>query len=330
MSTCDNSTNNLTSVFQFTEEEYQQYLTKLWDLLTWQAKRKIGIDSSSMPSEQADNLLESILYTLSIVCEEDNLSPQKMLEADFHELIRRGWAILDCKRRELYERWNTLCQNAPDIPNVYYVTTLKNIQQFFQSYDLYYQAHEIPCSIDYPILSPISEEIKGISYIEEYVMRVGIENEFIHCFPLENVLRLLNIATEDYLEDYMNLCDFILTNAIGRTLLNNSIDIKDTLDNMNTWDNTAALDNAFSLVLSKPDIQKLSLFFSKRNREEILESLLSALETLCRHLCYPEENIPYFSEALTSLSIRIETANNPECLGNVFHYSAFQSPCKLQ
>ena len=70
----------------------------------------------------------------------------------------------------------------PLIRNVALRDTLENIGEFFKRYDYRSMAHEIPCSIDYPLCHQVEESTPGIDYIEEYLSRLLIEIEFLGRF----------------------------------------------------------------------------------------------------------------------------------------------------
>ena len=101
---------------------------KVWELLKWQAGKYNGIDSTSMPIEKAQDLLASLIYTLSLVAKEDRLSSDVLLQRDFHQVVKRGQDILDSKRKAVYQDWKQLCLDAPNICNVYYISTMQLIK----------------------------------------------------------------------------------------------------------------------------------------------------------------------------------------------------------
>lgn len=186
----------------------------LWELLKQQAAKYCGMDSTSLPAETAQELLASLTYTLSAAANADGLTAENLLRSDLSAVLERGQALLAARRNSVYAAWNHVW-TAPDLHNVYYVDTLKNIGAFFDRYDLYYAAHQIPCSIDYPLLVPVSEQLQGISYIEAYLRQIQAENRFVCCFSPEAVRTLLRAADPDYQQNYLNLCEPVLIHALG-------------------------------------------------------------------------------------------------------------------
>ena len=305
----------------FSEEEQQRFLAKLWELLRWQAGRYNGTDSTSMPIEKAQELLASLMYTLSVAVREENknVAPEDLLQSDFRKVLKRGQSILERRKKEGEAAWNALCLEAPQINNVFYVSTIRNLGLFFKRYDIFYAAHEIPCSIDYPLLDPVPEDLQGISFIEEYIRRVRIESRLINHCPLGAVLCLLKNTTGNIREDYLNLCGPVLTNALGRCLLGYDLG---------------------SLELSRDDVARLDQrFFAGRTKEEILTLLTKAAEDLCvkrfvsetmsvfektsvseRTSVYKSQ---YFLKEIESLAVRSSVASETGCLENIFVPSGF-------
>ncbi|MBS7238822.1 MAG: hypothetical protein KIG94_01365 [Acetatifactor sp.] len=286
---------DLVCSFRFSEEEQQQYYLKLLELLTWQSAKYNGTDSTSMPAETAKELLASLVYTLSVAAGEDGMSDCELLKSDLRQVIGRGQAILDRKRTALELSWGVLCLEAPNIPNVYYMDTMKNLGEFFKHYELYYFAHQIPCSIDYPLLGPIEESVQGISFIEEYMRRLRMENQLIHFFGTETVTLFLNRIQVNYREEYGNLCEPVLVNAIGRVICGMEPDSPD---------------------LTGQDAAFLEKIFAGKSAAEIRELLSPAMERICR-LAFVEE-VSYFEKFLHSLVLRIEIAVREGNLTNIF------------
>lgn len=272
-------------------------MRKLWELLKWQAEKYKGVDSTSMPVEKAQELLESLQYTIAVVRIEEGLSAEVLLKEELKEIIKRGQTILTKKRKLWYIEWNQLCARAPGINNVFYVDTMKNLGMFFRKYDVYYSAHQIPCSIDYPLMNPISEDIKGISYIEEYIRRVRIENQFINCFDYESVVQMLKNVKANYREDYYNLCEPVLVSAVGRMIL--GLDI-------------------FSLKITDRDIELLNEFFDYKTKSEIMDDVREAISDICSVLDCGELAGEYFVREAESLAVRIDIAMKKNGVEGVF------------
>lgn len=284
--------------WHLSEADQLKLLQKLWELLKWQVGKYNGIDSTSMPVEKAQEQLNSLLYTFSVVVAEDNIPTDVLLQQDFQSVIRRGQEILDNKRKSGKIRWNAMCLSAPQIQNVYYIDTMKNIGVFYQRYDIYYGAHEIPCSIDYPLMNSISEDIKGISYIEEYVKRITIENRLIQRFDQNIVIRLYESSFLDYKESYFNLCEPVLINALGLKLVGQDI-----------W----------SLDVSKEQKNEILMLLKDKTQEERHVVIQDAAKSVYREVEIKDSYISsYFDENVQELMVRIDAAILSDDWSNIF------------
>lgn len=218
----DDDNNSLTYSFLFSDDEQKIIMSRLWELLKLQVYKHNGVDSTSVPLEKVQDILESLLYTMEVAIE-NGVTKDELLQGDLSNVIRKGQNILREKKKAVKVEWKLLCQSLPGVHNVYYISTIKNISMFFDHYEIYYEAHQIPCSIDYWPLYPISEKLKGISYIEEYIHRLQIENDFLNCFDCDSVSSLYQIYIPDYAESLFNLCEPVLNNAIGLGMIRQDI-----------------------------------------------------------------------------------------------------------
>lgn len=148
-----------------TEEETRQFFTKLWRLWAKQTERYTMGDSTSVPAETARELLASICYTLQLEMAQSGLTARDLLEADLHDLLKKGQARLIAKVAEAKGLWESACKQGEA------TESLKWIGCFFRRYDLYFFAHQTPWDMGYPLQPEISEPLKGISYVEAYLKR---------------------------------------------------------------------------------------------------------------------------------------------------------------
>ena len=158
-----------------TEEETKRFLEKLWQLLAKQTERYTMGDSTSIPTETAQELLASICYTLQFEMAQSGLTPRELLKSDLYALLKDGQAHLIAKVAETKRLWEYACiQGQADSD------TLKWIGCFFRRYDLYFFAHQTPWDMGYPLQLGAAERLKGISYVEAYL------REMLDALPLYN------------------------------------------------------------------------------------------------------------------------------------------------
>ncbi|MDP4119082.1 MAG: DUF6179 domain-containing protein [Bacillota bacterium] len=266
--------------------------------MKWQSEKYNGLDSTSLTIEKAQELLESLLYTISMVAAVDNVAMDEIFQKDLPSVIRRGQEILIEKRKSVKVEWELMWRDMPRIQNAYFFETLKNLGLFFKRYEIYYEAHQIPCSIDYWLLCPISDQVKGISFIEEYIHRIQIENDFLKQFDINLLVNLYKSSIPDYEETLFNLCDPALTNAIGLTLLGQ---------------------DARTLDITCEQRKKIVSSLTEKSIEEIDLLIKNAVSCICAELNMIDEcEKTYLRNAVSGLSARIETAVRHGDLSHVF------------
>lgn len=158
-------------------------------------------ESSSVSALEGHELAESALYVLGLT-DDRALETMALLSSD--DVV----AIWTRKRSELESRiphvmvlWKRTVVTMPPISNIALRDTLTSIGNLPSLYDTFFAAHEIPCSIDYPLSQPISEKLKGLDYIEAWLTQLLFEAQFLAQFDLAD----LEIQLEAWCPDYRGL-----------------------------------------------------------------------------------------------------------------------------
>jgi hypothetical protein len=175
-------------------------------------------DSSSVPNHVAIDLLRSICFVLGIDPDDPTIPPE-LLSVDLEAEFRRRLAALERKVELTGQLWKDALASVPGVQNLSMQETLANIGNFPTTYDYRSMAHEIPVSIDYQLCHPVPEDLPGIDYINEYLRRLMVENDFIGRFEVRTCERLLSASCPDYFGLLINLYEPIAANAIGLALV---------------------------------------------------------------------------------------------------------------
>lgn len=199
-------------------EQRQAFYGRLWQLLAEQTQAYTRGESSSVRVETARELTASLSYTLSLAAQAAGLSPRELAGAELLPLLQQGQRLLAQELADCRELWQQVCLSAPAVDNVYYQSTLQAIGCWFSRYDLCFMAHLPAANIDYPLLSPISEALPGLSYVTAWLEQLQRENRLLACFAPTRVKALLRAAAGDYAQGYLNLCEQPLVNALGLVL----------------------------------------------------------------------------------------------------------------
>lgn len=271
---------------------------KLWDFLGKRVSRYTMGDSSSVPSEIAQELLSSICFTLSIDLNGSPESLKWILDADLDQKLNDEIEILGKKTKFGKRLWQRACLSLSSIQNISLHDTLKSIGGFFNRYDYYYFAHSIPCDIDYQLCHPVPDRLLGIDYISEYLRRIIIENELLNCFSLVESVPLLDAYCPDYEGLLINLYEPLGINAIGLSLIGGDI---------------------LSLNISDFDRKAISELLSPLSDLQSIEMLKSAASHACDTLGIKNPLARrYLRKLAETVSSRINAALGSGSLEGVF------------
>ncbi len=289
--------NGLLADLTLSESEQEKLIGRLWELLKTQAGKYNGIDSTSMTVEKAQEILESMLYTISVAAE-NGAAKEEILNGHLSLLLDRGRELLKEKQKAVKVEWKLLCRELPRIPNVYFLSTMENLGLFFDSYDIYFAAHHTSESIDYWPLCPVPETIKGISYIEEYIRRIQIENDFLNCFEREDVISLCEKYVPDYREALFNLCEPVLTNSIGLSLIGKAVR---------------------GLHISSEHREDIYDRMIGKTEDQICDMIKEAVLSVCRQIGMSAENeTDYLVSAAAGMPVRVREALKHGDLSGIF------------
>ena len=208
-----------------TDSELENIQLQCIQLLARQAERYTGGESSSIMEETAHNIFQSIFYTVGVYLKslpDADISLEKLKQKPLTELYREGKKLVETQLEHAKQIYNQAQDNCITTGNHAYNDTLQNgIPAFFYAYDVDYAAHETPASIDYP-LSSDKMELTGIEYINDYLQKLLMENQFCKNFTTHDIHCLLHGYDAHYQDLLINIFGVVLTNAIGCNLADKS------------------------------------------------------------------------------------------------------------
>lgn len=162
-----------------------EFSGKLLALLRRETRLYTSGESGSIPWETAQGMLASLLYTLRLDGEDPGERGRQLAEADLEEELRRGRQRLRWKMDYARRLWRRLAESGAAGDSRALGETLLGIGEFWRRYDWRFAAHEVPCDIDYPLALPVSEELRGVDYLTEWLGRLEAEVRFRDAFPRE-------------------------------------------------------------------------------------------------------------------------------------------------
>ena len=284
------------------EEEQFQIQEELLKLLARQTRKYTSGDSSSVPVEIGQELMDSIFFCIGVGLQGKEYMGQidrrLLLDKDLASMLDKGIAYIRASLEYGERLWNKICMSLPKVENRSMKDTLKSIGTFWKNYDYRFFAHEIPCDIDYQLSIPVSEQKKGVLYVLAYLERLAVENHFLSYFEEGAMLPVLNRYCPDYEGLLINLYEPIATNAIGCALLQK--DFK-------------------KLGMTSEEQQELVRMFENISGKAIENKLVEASEwTLEQLSCQSPREQQLLKEYAKELAVRIESVRDMGGISGIF------------
>ena len=253
----------------------------LLDLLGWQIRRYTSGESTSLRAETARELLLGLRYTLSMA------QTPALTDGGPESAYRAGLRTIETELSRFEKLYAMACLDAVDMGNLSYRDTLRSIGGFRKKYDRLYFPHIVPCDIDYQLCRPVSEELLGVSYVNEYLRRLITENRFLARFDFAALEALLSRSSPSHRQLLINLYSPVAEAALGLTLCGEDI-----------W----------TLKISDAGRTRLADLFHPLTDTAALAALDRAAERLARALELKESERAYLRETAMELWPRLASA----------------------
>jgi len=195
---------------------------EMMNLLAHRCRKYTSGESSSVPIETAESIMQSVNFTLGLYLKkvpepEDALYELKKsgVEQCYLDGLKYMKSVVKSTRL-LYEQVKKSMVKTDNY--AYNSTLIGGIQGFFKLYDTEFSAQEIHITADYPVfLYPDGYE--GIEFIMKYLKNIWCENRFCNLFSLKDIQRVLSFHAIDYDDNVMdmvfNIYEVILSQAIA-------------------------------------------------------------------------------------------------------------------
>lgn len=282
------------------DRELSAIQTDLLLILVEQTDKWSKGESSSIPTEKAQDIMTSILFVIGIQLKSYQTPEQavEMLKSEpLKTLFENGLKLVRRKTAISHSLQKKILDNLLDTPNIYYRSTIADgINGFFKLYRPQFVAHEIHITADYPILAG-RPELDGIEFIEQYLRCIEMENAFCICFNPQNIHHLLCGLTRDYRSVPLNIFEPVLLSALGLVIRNR---------------------DPKNLNLNEDDISVLYQQFSCQTGKEIQDCLKKALLDLQKAMDFLQISMQYVSLCIPKLAVTIRNAVKMKTLDKVF------------
>ena len=198
-------------------EEQQKIMGQMCLLMGKQVQsyhkhRHMG-NNSSVPVELAQEMMESIEYTIGLV-------GGVYAHRNIGEALVLGQEILESRLTKAKSMLELVNGTAPQWQTECRWEALRYLRHYLDHYDHLHLAHKGPDDLFYPILISPPEGVQGIDSCIFYLTILWIENQIMAGVPdevLEQFWDRLPAAT-------LNQCEHLLINGIGKALLRTGID----------------------------------------------------------------------------------------------------------
>ena len=193
-------------------EEHQRIMGQMYLLVEKQVRsyhwqRHMG-NNSSVPVELAQELMESIEYTIG-------LAGGVYAHANLEEALLLGQEILENKLSKAKSMLDLVNATAPQWQTECRWEALSYLRHYLEQYDHLHLAHKGPDDLFYPILISLPEGTQGIDSCLFYLNVLWIENQIMAGFPDEVLEHFWNRLPTGIL----NQCEHLLINGMGKALI---------------------------------------------------------------------------------------------------------------
>ncbi|MCI5503805.1 MAG: DUF6179 domain-containing protein, partial [Eubacterium sp.] len=199
-------------------EEVLKIQADLLFVLARQANKWNKGRSSSMPTEKAQDIMESICFVIGLrlkSCDSPEQAVDILKTEPLGTIFENGMKRVQRKIVVSKHLQKYILSHLFATPNEFYYSTIaEGISGFFKLYRPEYEAHEIHITADYPVLLG-RPELNGIEFIEQYLRCIDAENAFCTCFDARKIHHLLCGLMIDYKSVPMNLFEPVVLSALG-------------------------------------------------------------------------------------------------------------------
>lgn len=186
------------------ESDLENIQLQCINLLSYKSERYNMGKSSSIRVETAESIMESNFYSIGLYLKslpDPDYAVNELKTVKISELYERGIKLVNTRFQVAKCIYNMVQNNKLDTLNHSYNSTLSEngIGIFFKSFNLEYEAHDSPASIDYQLCNPVND-LAGVEFIQKYLENLYLENEFCMNFATDNII----IYFMDMIKDTLN------------------------------------------------------------------------------------------------------------------------------
>ncbi len=271
------------------------------ELLAYKVERYNGGESTSIRVEEAESILQSNLYTISIYLKsfiDIERVVKEVKENSILKLYSKGYLEIEKKLKEAKRIHKQVLKNKINVAyDTYQITLGDGINGFFKKYNPEFEAYETHITADYPLCNPI-ESKSGIEFILSYLQAIDLENKFCSWYRNEDIYHLLCGVDREYNELIFNIYEIVLCSAAGCLLCGRE---------------------SKGLNLSESSISYLYRSLDGKSETEIQNLFFQVYDEMKKELCIEEvSQAEYLEKGLLKIAGAVHTALAWKGLKQVF------------
>ncbi|MBS4537383.1 hypothetical protein GOQ27_02855 [Clostridium sp. D2Q-11] len=284
------------------ESDLENIQLQCISLLSYKSERYNKAESSSIRVETAESIMKSNIYSIGLYLKslpDPDYAVKELKTVRISDLYEKGRKLVNTRFQVTKRIYNMVQKNKLDTLNHSYNSTLSEngIGIFFKSYNLEYEAHDSPASIDYQLCNPVND-LAGVEFIQKYLENLYLENEFCMNFAAENIHYLLYGYDKGYTELLINIFEQLLTTALGCSLANRNIR---------------------ELNITGEDIQRLFEKLLRYDNHTLMLNIHKATKDIFEELNITNLSLQkYIEKSLSKITTNIENALKLNTLSKVF------------
>lgn len=229
-----------------TNKEIESVKLQCIQLLENQTELFTGGNSSSVKVETAQSIMLSIFYCIGIFLKsfsDTDICISEIKHKPLSYMYKEGRKLTENYINRAKDLLKAVKLSRIDTGNEAYNDTIdEGISSFFSDYNADFSAHYTQASIDYP-LGNDKMNLDGIEYINDYLSKLLLENEFCKKFSSSDIYSVMKSYSPDFEDLLVNIFQRVLINALGCILLNKNPlklnieagDIKNLQENLETF-----------------------------------------------------------------------------------------------
>lgn len=193
-------------------------MEELFPILGQLAEKYTAFESTSIPCETAERLMEAVLYCIREAEQVQTDAPVPAEGLSARQAYAIGAAAVEEKTRAALALYHETLQAFDSYGNrCLYDTFQQGLPEFFKWYDPKFTPQETILTLDYPLLCGLTEQT-GIDRIYSFIECVHLEQVFLSGFPEGAVRGILSRYSSQYGSLVENVCEIVLTTLAGHLL----------------------------------------------------------------------------------------------------------------